>query len=234
MVRRSAPILRRALWIAAALVAAFVLYVVYELGRYNAGYDRQEAAQERTELRVQIEHLDKSNRELSTQLAELDTVRLGRSREQAEVSRTIHDLQAQVAKQSQELAFLRGVVAQNATALGVKIDQLRITPGPHPSSYLVHLSLVRSGKAEADVTGSILLTVDGTSYDGPKSLELPIMTGGHVRELRYNFRYLENIEQEIALPLALKPTQVTVEISSAKKDIAPLSQRFPWSVQSSP
>ena len=57
-----------------------------------------------------------ANRELRTRLAELDTIRIGRAREQAEVARTIGDLQAQVARQAQELAFYRGIVAQAATS----------------------------------------------------------------------------------------------------------------------
>ena len=72
----------------------------------------------------------RSNRELRTRLAELDTVRVGRAREQAEVARTIGDLQAQVARQAQELAFYQGIVEQKSTPpLGVKIQQPRISPG---------------------------------------------------------------------------------------------------------
>src|SRR6267142_4456616 len=129
VVRQHTSGLQTALLIAGVLIGLFALYVVYELGRYNAGYDRQAVAQQRTELEVQMEHLEKSNRELRTKLAELDTIRVGRAREQAEVSRGIGDLQAQVARQSQELAFYRGVVAQGATSVGVKIEQLRITAG---------------------------------------------------------------------------------------------------------
>ena len=104
VVRRRAPALRIILWLAALLIGAFGVYVVYELGRYNAGYDRQAVAQQRTELEVQIEHLQKDNRDLRTRLAELDTIRLGRAREQSEVARSIGDLQAQVARQAEEAA----------------------------------------------------------------------------------------------------------------------------------
>ena len=234
VVRPHAPVLRQALHAAAVLIGVFALYVMYELGRYNAGYDRQAAAQHRTELQVQIDHLEKSNREMRTQLAELDTVRVGRSHEQAEESRAIGELQAQVARQSQELAFYRGVVAQSAASLGVKIEQLHITAGPKPATFIVHLSLVRSGRADADAAGTVQMTLDGSSYDGPKSLELPVLTGGHVRELRYSFRYLQTLEQEISVPLALKPTQLQVDVQSTHKDLAPLSQTFLWTVEAAP
>ena len=94
VVRQRTSGLQTALLIAGVLIGVFALYVVYELGRYNAGYDRQAVAQQRTELEVQIEHLEKANRELRTRLAELDTIRVGRAREQAEVARSMGDLQA--------------------------------------------------------------------------------------------------------------------------------------------
>ena len=88
--------------------------------------------------------------------------------------------------------------------------------------------------ADADAAGTIQMTLDGSSYDGPKSLELPVLTGGHVRELRYSFRYLQTLEQEISVPLALKPTQLQVDVQSTHKDLAPLSQTFLWTVEAAP
>src|ERR1700761_741835 len=166
-------------WIIAgviALIAAFAMYVVYELGRFNAGYDRLEVAQQRTELEVQIERLGKSNRELRTQLAELDTIRIGRAREQAEVTRTIGDLQAQGAGETQELAFYRGIVAQGATAVGVKVQQIHIVSGAKAQHFMVHVALVRSVRPDSVAIGSIALSVDGTGADGkPVTLDLPAL-----------------------------------------------------------
>ncbi len=234
VVRQRAPVLRTVLRIVAILVGLFALYVVYELGRYNAGYDRQAAAQQRTALAVRIEHLEKDNRELRTRLAEADTIRAGRAREQAEVARAMGELQAQVDRQSQELAFYRGVVAQNTNTLGVKIEQLHITAGKRPATFTVHMSLVRSGRADSAVTGSVHLSLDGT-YDGSaRSLDLAALSGGQVRELRYNFRYLQNFDQDLSVPLAFKAEQLVVEVQSSRHDVAPLSQTFLWTVEASP
>ena len=234
VVRPAAAALRAALFVTAVLIGVFALYVVYELGRYNAGYDRQAVGQQRTELEVRIEHLEKANRELRTRLAELDTIRAGRAREQAEMARSIGDLQAQVARESQELAFYRGVVAQGASSLGVKIEQLRITAGQLPGTYLVHMSLVRSGRADAPATGSVQLSLDGAAADGARTLDLASLTGGRQRELRYNFRYLETFDQQLIVPPNFKPERLNVEVSSGRRDVAPLSQTFLWSVEASP
>ena len=88
VIRSHSPKRRFALAGVILVIVGLAMYIVYEYGRFNAGYDRLAAAQQRTELEVEIERLNKSNRELRTHLAELDTIRIGRAREQAEVTRT--------------------------------------------------------------------------------------------------------------------------------------------------
>jgi hypothetical protein len=234
VVRARAPALRTALLIAALLIGLFAVYVVYEFGRYNAGYDRQAVAQQRTELEVKIEHLEKDNREMRTQLAELDTFRVGRAREQAELAKSMGELQAQVAQQSQELAFYRGVVAQGAASIGIKIEQVRITATEHPGVFSVHLSLLRSGRADTDALGSLLLGLDGAANGEAKSLDFAALTGGRTHELHYNFRYFQDFDQELTLPATFKPEQLLMELHSSKKDVPPLSQSFLWTVESTP
>ncbi len=234
VVRPHAPA-RRLIFVAIALVLiAFAMYIVYELGRFNAGYDRLEAAQQRTELEVEIERLGKDNRELRTQLAELDTIRIGRAREQAEVTRTIGDLQAQVARQTQELAFYRGIVAQSATAVGVKVQQVHITQGNKAQKFTVHISLVRSVRPDTVAVGSVAVSVDGATADGKATtLDLAALAPGKQKELPFNFRYFENLDQDVALPPGFQPEKVAVEVRSNRKDVAPATQSFPWSVDAS-
>jgi hypothetical protein len=216
------------------VVGAFGLYVIYELGRYNAGYDRQAVAQQRTELEVQIEHLENDNRALRTRLAELDTIATGRAREQAEVARSMGDLQAQVARQSQELAFYRGVVAQGAATIGVKIEDLRIRATPQPGVFVAHMALVRSGRDESLTAGTVQLSVDGELAGAEKTLDLASLTGGHQRELRYDLRYVQNFDQELTLPSGFKPAHLVVDVHSSRRDVTPLSQTFLWSVEAAP
>ena len=235
VVRTRAPALSTLLLSAAVLIALFAFYVVYELGRYNAGYDRQAVAQQRTELEVQIEHLEKSNREMRTQLAELDTFRVGRAHEQAEVARQMGELQAQLAQQTQELAFYRGVVAQGAGSIGLKVEQLRVTAvADHPGSFNVHFSLVRSGRADSEATGTWVLSLEGSAGGEARSLDLPALTAGHTRELRYSFRYFQDFDQELTVPPGFRPEQLALEVRSSKKDVSPLTQSFLWTVEAGP
>jgi hypothetical protein len=230
VVRPHAPVRRVLTVTALTLLAAFALYVVYELGRYDAGYDRLAVSQERAEHEVTLDRLEKANRELRTRLAELDTIRVGRAREQAEVSKAIGDLQAQVARQTQELAFYRGIVAQSAAVPGVKVQQLHIGPGSKPGRFVVRLNLMRSVRPEDVVTGSLALTAEGAKDNKPGSLDTAALTGGKLKELPFNFRYFQNFEQEIAIPTGFTPERLTVEVRSGKKGVSPVSQTFPWTV----
>ncbi len=234
IIRSHSPTRRFILSGVIVMIAALALYIVYEYGRFNAGYDRLAAAQQRTELEVEIERLNKSNRELRIHLAELDTIRIGRAREQAEVTRTISELQTQVAKQTQELAFYRGIVAQGATAVGVKVQQVHITAGAKAQHFKMHISLMRSVRPDNVAVGSIALSVDGTTSDGkPQTLDLLALTPTKLKDLPFNFRYFENLDQDVALPAGFKPEKMAVEIRSNKKDVAPASQSFPWTVDAS-
>lgn len=230
VIRTQRPLRQFIVWGVVPLIGLFAVYVVYELGRYDAGYDRLAVAQQRTELQVQIEHLEKSNRELRTHLAELDTIRIGRAREQAEVSRTIGDLQAQVARQTQELAFYRGIVAQGTPAVGAKIQQVRITRGPKAGQFVLHLALVRSVRPDNVAAGAVGISVEGQSNGATTTVDLSTLTAGKVHELAYSFRYFENFDQAVTLPAGLKPDHVSIEVRSSHKEIAPVTQAFPWSV----
>jgi Family of unknown function (DUF6776) len=234
VIRTHSPQRRLILLGVVVVLVGLAMYIIYELGRFNAGYDRLEAAQQRTELEVEIERLGRSNHELRTQLAELDTIRIGRAREQAEVTRTIGDLQAQVARQTQELAFYRGIVAQSATAVGVKVQQVHITAGNKAQKFAVHIALVRSVRPDAVAVGAVGLSIDGMTSDGKSTtLDLTALTPAKQKELPFNFRYFENLDQDVALPAGFKPEKLAIEVRSNKKDVAPSSQSFLWTVDAS-
>jgi hypothetical protein len=78
------------------------------------------------------------------------------------------------------------------------------------------------------------LSLDGTSDGHARSLDLATLSGGLQRELRYNFRYLQNFDQDLSVPLDFKPEQLVVEVQSGRHDVAPLSQTFLWTIEPSP
>jgi hypothetical protein len=99
---------------------------------------------------------------------------------------------------------------------------------------MVHIALVRTVRPDSVAIGSLGLSIDGSMTDGKAlTLDLPALTPGKQKELPFNFRYFENLDQDVALPVGFQPQKVAVEVRSNKKDVAPASQSFLWSVDAS-
>jgi hypothetical protein len=233
VVRPHAPGRRRVVIGTLAALALIALYFAYEFGRYDAGYDRLAVTRDRREFEVIVETLDKSNRELRTKLAALETIRIGRNRERAEVARTISDLQAQIARLTQELAFYRGIVTQGANTLGVRIQELRIAATEQPERFRVRINLQQNVRPDEALSGTFVLKVEGESQGNKASLDFAALTQGKLQEQPFNFRYYENFDQEILIPAGFRPERLTVEVRSSRKGVTPLRQSFLWRVDAS-
>lgn len=156
------------------------------------------------QLRETIGERDAMIDTLRRQVAELDTLKAGQADERREVGRTIGELQAEIARQKQQLEFFRGIVAQDAERPDVAIRTLRLTAGPRPQSRMLRLALVQPGNPQGIVSGTVTITVEGAR--GGRLARLPQPERG------YSFQYFENIEQELTPPPGFTPERVTVQI----------------------
>lgn len=230
VIRPHAPMRRTILAVTLVVLGLAGLAAAFELGRYRAGYDIIDAMKERAQFHSTIAQLKDTNRGLQAKIIELETANAGHAREDQVVARTIGELQAQVARQTEELAFYRGVVAEGAPPIGVRVGTVRLSSAKPAGHYLVHVSLVRAGKTDGMATGTVSLTVDGQSPGGkPATLDGSTIADGGTADVAYNFRYYQDLEQSVALPPGFRPEHLTVQVSSGRKDVAPLTQTFPWS-----
>ena len=235
VIRPHAPLRRMILTITLAVLVLVGLGAAFELGQYRAGYNIASAIQQRARLDDAIRHLQAANSTLQARVIELETMNAGQQREDQVVSRTIGDLQAQVARQTEELAFYRAVVAEGAPAIGVRIGTVRLAASKPAGRFLVNVSLVRAGKTDGMTAGSVSLRVDGQEPGGkPATLDSQALAAGGAADVPYDFRYFQDLEQSVALPPGFRPEHVTVEVSSTRKDVAPLTQTFPWSAVFTP
>ena len=230
VIRPHAPMRRMILTITVAVLVLIGLYAAFELGRYYAGYDIVAAIQERARFQDSVSRLKDSNRALQARIIRLETMTAGHTREDQVVARTIGDLQAQVARQTEELAFYRAVVAEGAPPIGVRVGTVRAAADKAAGHFLVHVSLVRAGNTDGMTNGSVSLAVDGQGPEGkPATLDSQALAAGGATEVSYEFRYYQDVEQTVTLPAGFRPEHLTVTVSSNRKDIAPLTQAFPWS-----
>jgi hypothetical protein len=235
VVRQAAPLRNIILITIGVLASALALYVIYELGRYDGGYDRLAAAQQRSELRVNIEKLEATNSQLRTQLAALETQRIGRTQERSALAQSIGELQARVAQQTQELAFYRDVISQRVGTKpdgesGFKVEQLQIKPVDPPDHFRVHLVLLRVVHPETPVSGTYTLNLEGQEGGKPQTVDFASLTGGRAHDQPFNFHYFGSLDQDITLPTGFRPERLTMQVQAGHTPDALLTQSFPWSV----
>ena len=212
------------------LVVVGSIYGMFEFGRYSAGYDALAAFNKRAELQAEIDANEATISELRAKVAQLESSTVGQTREREEVQRTIGDLQAQVARANQELAFFRGIVTQNANSAEVKIQQARMVATAAANKFRIRVTLVQPMKPDTVVSGVVILSVDGELDGKPGRADFATLSGGKRREIPFTFRYLENIEEEITMPPGMKPEQLLVEVRSNRRGAAPVQQSYVWNV----
>lgn len=210
----------------AALGALLVLWLFFELGR-RQGVEGAAIGP----LEAGIRERDATIVELRRRAAELDTVKAGLERERLEVSRTIGELQAQVARQAQDLAFYRGIVVQGANAPEVAIREARVSRSARGDSYVLRLTLVQPARPDRVVTGSVSVTLEGQRAGRSGRLDLAALTGGRLRQLDYSFRYFENLAPELRVPAGFVPERLVVEVRSSRREVAPVTRTVLWDIE---
>ncbi len=233
VVRTYAPLRRYLIVGGAVLISLIALYAAFEWGRLNAGYDSRSARAQLGELKDQIRKLEADSRGQRLQLASQETERAGQVRERAELSKAIGDLQAEVGRQAQDLAFYRGVVGENLQAEVVRIQQFRVARGAASGEYVVKLVLGRPLRPEDAVSGTVKMTFEGTTAATPVNLDLAAVSEVTDGTLNFNYRYVETLEQTINLPAGFQPARTTVELQPARKGANPIRQTFLWTVEAS-
>jgi hypothetical protein len=230
VVRHHAPWKRRALLAGSVVGAILIVYATYEWGRFDGGYSVFAAAQERRDLSAEIKTLKAENTDLRTRVTDADVSRNVDRKSYSEVEATLHDLQAQVQHQREELAFYRGIVSPEDGVGGLRIQRLDVLSGGAERHYKLRVVLMQSMRQDATVSGSMSVEVEGLRGKEPVHLTLA-EAGGQTREsgdVTFSFRYFQSIERELTLPEGFEPSAINVEVKSSRQ--APLRQSFPWQV----
>jgi uncharacterized protein DUF6776 len=230
VIRRHTPTRTLLLRTAALLIGLFALYVVFEFGRYSAGFDRASASQQRADLLQVIAGLKGQIQALHTQVAQLQTLQAGGTREHEEVGREIAELQAQIDRDRQDLAVYRGVIAPASSGTSLQVQQLRITAGDGANHFVAHLTLMQAGKPDATVTGEVGLRVTGM-FNGATSFVDGL--GGPPKGV-VSFRYYQAEDYQVVLPVGFQPSGVDVTLRDVRGNGTAATQTFPWRIDVQP
>src|ERR1700683_3075330 len=182
IVRSHTPRRRAVLWGTAAALGIGILYVVFELGRFDAGFRVVDSVRGALAASARIRELESENDDQRRQLAAADVARRVDREGYKQVERSLGDMQSQIARLNQDLSFYRGLV-QPVSLIHVKVQQMQIVPdlsapgaaapGAAPggaTQYHLKFVLMQSGKPDSVVSGTAAIVVDGLLQGKPQSL----------------------------------------------------------------
>lgn len=230
VVRYQAPWRRPLVVFAAICVIAFVLYLIYEWGRASSGFSKYAEVQQRRALMSQIAKLEHDNDQLRANATAATLAREVDRKAYGDVEKNLAELQGQLLKHREELAFYRGIVSPKDGAEGLRIQRFQVLSGGVENRYRLRLVLVQSMRQDTMVSGSIGVEIVGVRDNKPASVIVADASGARAQEqLPFQFRYFQNLEQDVELPQGFEPQAINVEVRSAKLD--PLRESYPWQVQ---
>jgi hypothetical protein len=228
LVVRAAP--RRRVWSAGIVLAVlFVVYAIFELGRYEAGFRVIDSVRGALAASSRIRALEAENSRLRTQLEAADVARRVDQEGYKQVQRSLGDMQSQIARLNQDLSFYRGLV-QPDSLVHVKVQQMQIVPEPD-GQFRLKFVLMQTGKPDKEVSGSASIVVDGLQGVKPQSLDFAEISPNRRLSLAYSFRYFEDYDEPVRLPKGFVPTRVGVELRSGKDQGRGFRQAFVWKAQ---
>jgi len=232
VVRAHTPKRRAVLIAGAVLLTLAVLYAAFELGRYDAGFRVVDSVRGALSASARIRNLEAENEKQRVQLEAADVARRVDREGYKQIERSLGDMQSQIARLNQDLSFYRGLV-QPDSIIHVKVQQMQIVPEAAAGQFRLKFVLMQTGKPDSMVAGNAAITIDGLFRGKPSSLTFAQVAPNRRGSLAYSFRYFQDYDEPIQLPLGFEPTRVGVEIHSSRdRDVShSFRQAFVWKAQ---
>jgi hypothetical protein len=221
------PWLRWLALAAAILLLALLLAYAYHRGRVSAGLDAAQVALERRELVARADRLEQQNSRLNARVAELEMARKLDREAYGQVEKTLGELQSQLSRQADDLAFYKSIVSPEDGVQGLRIHRFEVRPGAAPREYLLALTLLQSMRHESVAAGLVQVVVHGMQGGRPARYSVGELLGRPKAQLPFSFRYFQTIEQAVTLPEGFQAFEAEVQVRSSKLRF-PMQQSFPW------
>lgn len=218
---------------AAAIVAGLLLLLAYNRGQASAGLSAAQVALERRELIAKADRLERQNSKLNARVAELEMARKLDREAYGQVEQTLGELQSQLSRQADDLAFYKSIVSPADGVQGLRIHRFEVSPGTEPRAYRLKLTLIQSMRHESVASGLVQVVVHGMQGDRPARYTVGELLDRPKAQLPFSFRYFQTIEQDVTLPEGFQAFEAEVQVRSGKLRF-PMQQSFPWKAGEAP
>ena len=182
--------------------------------RRQLTHDLRAALKEVATLKDQVVYTERSG-EIDTQAC--DTVK-----------GSLGGLQKEVSDLREQLAFYRGIVSPDLARAGVRVYDLKLTPGANPQVFRYELALIQSVRHDRRIDGSINLLIEGMKNGVRQTLRWEDVATGDAKNLLFSFKYFEEFSGGLTLPEGFKPVRVTAKLVTDVEGAPPVEDQFDW------
>lgn len=219
-------------WLVRSGIAVAILlavYLIFELGRIQAGYSITDAASDRDVLQQEIASLEASIVAHKEQIALLQTHRDIDKAAYRDVEGSLADLQQKIQEQRDAIEFYRGIISPADGGRGLRVQDLKLEKGAEEGHYSLRLVLVQVKQHDRSVKGEVDVTFDGAQDGIAKTYTLAELVPADVdSKWPFSFRYFQDFDRQLLLPTGFQPERINVEVKSRTKSVASVKQSFLW------
>ena len=182
---------------------------------------------ERFELRGRNQRLDEEISALRHRVAVAEVGQKVDHQAQTDAQRMMGELQAETARQKQELQFYRGLVVRQYGSGTLRVQELRVRPEEEERRFLVLITLVQAATRDTIANGTVTFSVEGKKDKEPLTLPLAEIEVDKRKQFPFSLRFFQQIEVPIELPLEFEPERLHVEYRLGRNP-EPTRQTFDW------
>lgn len=212
VVKPHSPWRVRVFIILGATIIIMAGWILFEYGRFTSGFDSIEAYKERGGLLDTQRQLEDQVEELREQKAVLERASQIKKKAYADLDINLKVLQAELQELKGELAFYRGIVSPNNASAGLRLQRFKVESTGQPRSYRSKLVLTQVLKNQRMARGYVRLSMEGLLNGQLMTLTLKDLTEKQIKEIKYKFKYFQNLEQDLILPEGFKPLRAMIQV----------------------
>jgi hypothetical protein len=218
----------------AGILLLFVLammafsFLTYEYGMGEGLTLQVEVVKEKDLIKAQLAEATKSVDRMRQEIAGLKLGGEVDSRATEEVRQTVETLQDEIAQLNEEIKFYKGVMVPNAQDKGLRIERLSLEDTPDPNKFRYSLLLTQIVDKHDYVQGGVEIALVGSEGDLDLQLSLSDMSQAEKDIIGFRFRYFQNINGELNVPIGFEPRELVIVARSSGRNSQRLEKKFSW------
>ncbi|NVJ48909.1 MAG: hypothetical protein HWE13_10210 [Gammaproteobacteria bacterium] len=216
------------LWAASVVI---MLVVAFFLGRMNSREARLLLEQERDVLLAQVDDYEQRIGDLEQTNIVLQSAAQVDAQASEEIMDTISRLQGTIDSLETELSFYRGIMAPELDVKGLQIASLTLKSTAVERRVQFQLALTQVKTHTVFLKGDVELQVVGVENDAAKTYALSEISNLTSQDLKFTFKYFQNLSGEFNLPNGFTPRKVVVTAKTTGRNGQESQREFDWSVE---